>query len=142
MYYFAYGSNMNFEQIKKRCPGARFLTKAKLNGYKFVYDGYSVSRNCAVANIVKSERDSVEGAVFEIDGECLKNLDHYEGYPGSYKREQLVVNDEDDKSYKAIVYLRSPLPIGKPSDEYRDIILQGAKDCGLSPIYIKDFLEA
>ena len=54
MYYFAYGSNMNHEQMKKRCPSGKFITRALLSGYKYVYDGYSSSGKGAVSNIIKS----------------------------------------------------------------------------------------
>jgi len=141
MYYFAYGSNMNREQMKKRCPTGRFLKRARLLGYKFVYDGHSSMRNGAVANIIKSENGTVWGVIFEIDDECIKNLDRYEGFPRSYQRRCVGVDDEGGNTYQAVVYLRKPQEIGKPSDEYRDILLEGARDCGLPESYIKDFLK-
>lgn len=140
-YYFAYGSNMCWEQMKKRCPNARFLTKAILNGYKFVYDGYSNYRGGAVANIVEFEGGNVEGGVFEIDDDCIKNLDHYEGYPKAYQRKIVKVQGENGQTYDAIVYLRKPLENGQPTEDYRNTILQGAKDCGLSRDYVKRFIE-
>jgi gamma-glutamylcyclotransferase (GGCT)/AIG2-like uncharacterized protein YtfP len=140
MYYFAYGSNMNFREMKKRCPKAYFVTKAKLYGYKFVYDGYSNYRKCAVGNIVKSDKDFVEGGLFVIDEKCLENLDRYEGYPVHYKRKIVKVIDDQGNSYDAIVYFREPQKIGAPSEEYRAIVLEGAKDCKLSQDYIEKFL--
>jgi gamma-glutamylcyclotransferase (GGCT)/AIG2-like uncharacterized protein YtfP len=131
---------MNLKQMKERCPNARFVTKAKLHGYRFVYDGYSSYRNGAVANIIKSDSDTVEGGVFEINEECLRNLDRYEGYPKSYDRRIVEVVDDNGKLYNAIVYWRKPREIGRPSEEYRNIILRGARDCGLSQDYIKKFL--
>ena len=53
-YYFAYGSNMNHKQMKSRCPDSHFLKRAYLEGYKFAYDGYSKTRNGAVANIIET----------------------------------------------------------------------------------------
>ena len=66
MYYFAYASNMNHALMKERCPGGRFLRKAKLPGYRFVYDGYSPETQGSVGNAVRSETESVLGALFEI----------------------------------------------------------------------------
>lgn len=48
MYYFGYGSNINHEQMKIRCPNAKFIKKVFLKNYKFVYDGYSKSHKGAV----------------------------------------------------------------------------------------------
>jgi len=141
-YYFAYGSNMNFKQMKERCPDARFLKRAYLEGYRFVYDGYSKTRKGAVANIVEAEGKEVWGGLFEVSEECIKSLDSYEGYPISYKRKVLTVKDDKGNTYEAIVYLREPQQKGKPSEEYRKMVLEGAKDCGLPEEYIKQYLEA
>lgn len=141
MYYFAYGSNMNHKQMEDRCSAARFITKAKLNGYKFVYDGRSYSRKGAVANIVEFEDGIAEVAIFEVDDDCIKKLDSYEGYPTSYQRKIVEVQGENNQLYQAIVYLRNPLQIGQPSDEYKNALLQGAKDCGLSENYIETFIK-
>jgi len=133
---------MNLRQMKERCPNAHFLTKAKLYGYKFVYDGYSSFRKGAVANIVEFKNSIVEGAVFEVDDECIKNLDRFEGYPNFYQKKEVEVHGEDGKLYKALVYLRKPLQVGQPSNKYREIVLQGALDCGLSQTYIETFIKA
>ncbi|MEO0299135.1 MAG: gamma-glutamylcyclotransferase family protein [candidate division WOR-3 bacterium] len=140
MYYFAYGSNMNHGQMKTRCPGSKFLKRAYIEGYKFVYDGYSSFRQGAVANIIKDEGCIVWGALFEIDEKCLEKLDIYEGYPTCYQREVFSVKDDEGKEYKALVYLRNPKPVGKPSSDYKNITIEGAKQCGLPDDYIKQFI--
>ncbi|MEM2107242.1 MAG: gamma-glutamylcyclotransferase family protein [Candidatus Bathyarchaeia archaeon] len=140
MYYFAYGSNMNHAQMKKRCLTSRFKIKAKLNGYKFVYDGYSALRKGAVANVVRSDGNIVEGGLWEIDEDCLKTLDRYEGYPSFYDRQTLRLEDDNGNSYEAYVYLRKPQELGEPSAEYRKIVLEGARECCLSERYIKEFI--
>ena len=33
-YYFAYGSNMNLDQMAYRCPAASVVEKVKLEGYR------------------------------------------------------------------------------------------------------------
>jgi gamma-glutamylcyclotransferase (GGCT)/AIG2-like uncharacterized protein YtfP len=141
-YYFAYGSNMNFEQMKKRCSNARFLKRAYLEGYKFVYDGYSNSRNSAVANVVEEKSEIVWGGLFEVTNDDIKNLDTYEGYPNNYDRVVLEIKDGKGNNYKAMVYLRGPREVGKPSDEYRKIVLEGTKNCELPNEYIDRFIMA
>ena len=34
--YFAYGSNLNVEQMKRRCPNATEISSAVLDGYQVV----------------------------------------------------------------------------------------------------------
>ena len=36
-YYIAYGSNLNFHQMKRRCPYAYFVGKTTLKGYELVF---------------------------------------------------------------------------------------------------------
>jgi len=138
MLYFAYGSNMNHEQMKNRCPSAVFIQASKLNNYKFVYDGHSSTRSGAVANITEKKGNIVMGGLFEINNADLVSLDGYEGYPNSYDRKIVEVVGNDKKNYKAIAYYRIGKTIGEPSLSYRECILQGAKDCGLPESYIKD----
>lgn len=144
MYYFAYGSNMNLKQMSERCPGGYiFLKRAFLKGYRFVYDGFSNLRKGAVANIIETgdENDIVWGGLFEIDSKCLSNLDHYEGYPRVYNRKDITVQDDEGNQYKAIVYFRTGKDESKPSESYKKIVINGARDCGLPDEYIEKFLD-
>ena len=38
-YYIAYGSNLNVKQMIFRCPGARVIGTAKLEGYRLMFKG-------------------------------------------------------------------------------------------------------
>ena len=139
-YYFAYGSNMNFAQMRTRCPQSRFVRRATLRGYSFVYDGFSKSRKGAVANIIECEGGIVWGGVFEIDEDCLKKLDSCENYPNSYDRKHLDVQADSGDTFNAIAYFRIGRKPGKPSSAYRQIVIQGARDCGLPEKYIEEYL--
>ena len=139
MYYFAYGSNMSHIQMHKRCPGSKFISKANLKGYEFVYDGYSETRKHAVGNIVKSPGCVVWGGLFEITEECIKRLDECEGYlKKKYDRMRIGVEDDTGQIHDAIVYFRIGKKIGKPSDEYRKIVIEGARNCGIDEDYIQN----
>ncbi|MEZ8220541.1 putative conserved protein YtfP, gamma-glutamylcyclotransferase (GGCT)/AIG2-like family [Candidatus Fervidibacteria bacterium JGI MDM2 JNZ-1-D12] len=136
--YFAYGSNMKHSQMRDRCgKGWRFLKRAYLPGYKLVFDGYSEKWKGAVANVVKSEGETVWGGLFEVTEECIGKLNKCEGHPKHYKRQKLQVFDDDGNCYTAYVYLREPQGQGKPSRKYLEALLQGAKDCGLSHEYVE-----
>lgn len=141
MLYFAYGSNMNFRQMRERCPGGRFLARAYIEGYKFVYDGYSSTRKAAVGNIVPSPGDVVWGGLYEINDVDSNALDRYEGFPRSYNKSELDARDENGHTLKSIVYLRSPRETGKPSSCYEQTIFEGARDCGLPEEYVEKYLK-
>ncbi|MDD8014224.1 MAG: gamma-glutamylcyclotransferase [Acidobacteriota bacterium] len=141
MYYFAYASNMNHALMKERCPGGRFLRKAKLPGYRFVYDGYSPETQGSVGNAVRSETESVLGALFEIMESDRLGLDGFEGRPGFYDRKEIEVMDDEGTVYKALAFLRTPRPLGKPHPRYEKLVLEGAKDCRLPDEYMDQYLR-
>ena len=41
MLYFAYGSNLNHFQMKRRCKDSKYLKKINLKGYKLNFSRYS-----------------------------------------------------------------------------------------------------
>lgn len=139
MLYFAYGSNMNHRQMTMRCPGYKFVGAACLEGHKFVYDGYFDPLFGAVANIVQRSKDDVVwGGLFEITGAHLKTLDEYEQYPYSYGRKTVNVITMEGDLVEAIAYFREGEDEHDPTAEYRDILTEGARDCGLPASYIKN----
>jgi gamma-glutamylcyclotransferase (GGCT)/AIG2-like uncharacterized protein YtfP len=126
--------------MKDRCPSSKFLKRAFIIRYKFVYDGYSQSRKGTVANIIDSENDIVWGGLFEINDDNLAALNCYEGYPKSYNRKEFQVKDDEKNIHIAIAYYRKNKKTGEPSSEYRQIVIQGAQDFNLPEDYIKNNL--
>ena len=139
--YFAYGSNMNFCQMKERCPKSQFICKAYLEGYKLVFDGFSQSWNGPVANVIESSEHNVEGGLFNITESDLKTLERKEGYPRTYDKKELWIKDEKGNNFLALVYLRTGEELGQPPQNYLDTILKGSADCHLSESYINEFIK-
>lgn len=73
IYYFAYGSNMDMEQMRRRCPGAVCIDTAVLHGWKFALDevGY--------ATVVPEAGASVPGLLWTLTDADEAALDTYEG---------------------------------------------------------------
>ena len=81
MLYFAYGSNLNLFQMKRRCKDSVFLKKYELKGYRLNFRS-----KYRAADIEKSKNSLVPGALFEISKSDEKKLDVYEDYPILYKK--------------------------------------------------------
>src|SRR5258708_8429083 len=64
MIYFAYGSNLNLDRMRERCSSARFLFKARLNGYRLVFARYSTTDCSGSADIIYNPPAEVWGAVY------------------------------------------------------------------------------
>ncbi len=124
--YAAYGSNMNVDQMSKRCPNARIIGVGVLQNYRLTFRGFSRG----VANVESKPGRTVPIVLWEITPACEKALDLYEGFPRLYvKREVYVVTDEG--IVKAMVYVMAKqyeASPANPSRYYLEIILQGYLD--------------
>jgi len=80
MLYFAYGSNMEWERMKERCPSARFLCNALLPDYRLTFSRYSKHNECWTAGIEEALGKEIWGVVYEIDDREIGMLNKAEGY--------------------------------------------------------------
>jgi len=149
MLYFAYGSNLDWERMKERCPSAEFLCKASLSDYRIDFTRKSNKFNCGVADIIWDENNKAYGVIYRIDEVDLGKLDKHEGYipqgdKNAYKRIEIIVFEEDnrEKPITAFTYEVVKKEFGKykPDREYKNFIVNGAKFWNLPKEYIK-FLE-
>ena len=90
--YFAYGSNMNLDQMAYRCPAAEAVCTAKLEGYELFFAGRPGN---GVASIRPKQGGAVEGVLWKLTQACEKSLDHYEGFPALYGKETVRVRGSD-----------------------------------------------
>ncbi|MBI5166179.1 MAG: gamma-glutamylcyclotransferase [candidate division NC10 bacterium] len=141
MLYFAYGSNMDSEQMRERCPESRFITTARLKDFRLVFSRWSEGWDGGVADIEPSKGDVVEGVVYEISATDLASLDSYEGYPLDYFRAYVTLETSAGAELTVIAYFANPMGSFPPSRRYLGQLLKGAWERGLSPEYIL-FLES
>ena len=78
-YYFAYGSNMNLDQMAYRCPAASVVEKVKLEGYRLTFCGRG--KGCGVATILPEEGSRVEGVLWKITPGVKKAWTFMKGIP-------------------------------------------------------------
>lgn len=149
MLYFAYGSNMEWHQMRTRCPSAKFVGVAVLGDHRIAFSRASKKRRCGVAGAVYDAGKEIWGAVYEIDDRDIGSLDLSEGYqPGrgknSYQREQrhVYLDDDLETPLSVEVYFAIPEPDPPlPDQEYKDLILAGARFWHLPEDYIRDVIE-
>ena len=128
--YFAYGSNINLQQMGYRCPGAEIFGPAVLEGYDLVFRGGS-RRGSGVATVIPKEGSQGYGLLWQITSGNEKSLDIYEGYPSLYEKETLTVRTQGGKSFEVMAYvmtdewMRAPAP---PSLSYYNGIKEGFID--------------
>ena len=75
--YVAYGSNLNMEQMRDRCPTAEFIGTGAIENYELQFKG---SLHNAHATIAPKEGSSALVGVWRIQKRDESHLDMYEGY--------------------------------------------------------------
>lgn len=80
-YYLAYGSNLNIQQMKYRCPDAKPVGTAWIHGYQLMFKG---SKTGSYLTIEKAEKSKVPVVVWDVSGSDECRLDAYEGCPTFY----------------------------------------------------------
>jgi len=145
MPYFAYGSNLNADDLEAWSlrqnlpyPLGDIVGLAWLPDHRLVFDAYSRGRQGGVANVVPCAGYAVPGAVFKVRKGGWKALDRKEGAPGFYHRQNVHVLVEKrfgaTEPLSCATYLIAPS--GKfvpPSELYLHVVAQGYAARGLPP---------
>ena len=132
MLYFAYGSNLNLFQMKRRCKDSVFLKKYELKGYRLNFRS-----KYRAADIEKSKNSLVPGALFEISKSDEKKLDVYEDYPILYKKLYFTHYNKTVMTYIMI----NKTEFRYPTERYLNVVMRGYKDCKLDMKYLKIALQ-
>ena len=126
--YFAYGSNLDLEQMVQRCPDAEIVGPVRLENYELRFRGNGF------ATVTPKKGGVVYGLVWKITPNCEQSLDRYEGYPRHYTKETVTVKDAAGAELPVMVYImaepycRQP---ALPSPYYYRVIQRGFEANGL-----------
>ena len=123
MLYFAYGSNLNHFQMKRRCKDSVFLKKINLNNFRLTFRS-----KYRAADIEPKKNFKVVGGLFEISKSDEKKLDIYEDYPNLYKKYYFLYYGKKVMTYAMVK--KSPFKF--PTERYLNIIKRGYSDCKIS----------
>lgn len=139
--YFAYGSNINLDQMAQRCPDAQVVGPVTLENYELLFRGNL--RGAGVATIAPKEGSVVYGLLWKITPECERSLDHYEDYPHLYGKEPVMVRDREGHEYTVMAYVMTELykEPSIPSHYYYNGILDGYRQIGLPTQPLKQAWE-
>ena len=133
MYYFAYGSNLNHFQMKRRCKDSIFLKKINLSNFKLTFRS-----KYRAADIEPKKNSIVPGALFEISKSDEKKLDTYEDYPTLYKKYYFTYYGKKVMTYT----MTKKTLFTYPTDRYLNVVKRGYKDCNLDNHILKKALKA
>lgn len=143
-YYLAYGSNLNLNQMKFRCPTAKVVGIAWIEGYELLFKG---SQSGSYLTIEKKEGSKVPVAVWSVQPSDELKLDRYEGYPSFYYKKTLPIEYDgivSKKKYQvnAFVYImHEERKLGIPSRAYVQTCLEGYSTFGFDIKFLKMALK-
>ena len=132
MLYFAYGSNLNHFQMKRRCKDSKFLKKIILKNFRLTFRS-----KYRAADIEIKKNSKVPGALFEISKSDEKKLDIYEDYPLLYKKFYFTYYGKKVMTYT----MTKKTTCSYPTERYLNIVKRGYKDCKLDKNYLLKALK-
>ena len=132
MLYFAYGSNLNHFQMKRRCKDSIFIKKYRLEGFKLTFRS-----KYRAADIEPKKNSIVPGGLFKISKSDEKKLDFYEDFPTLYKKYYFYYYGK-----KVMTYIMIKKSVFKfPTERYLNIVKKGYKDCKLDIKFLYEGLK-
>ena len=132
MLYFAYGSNLNHFQMKKRCKDSKFIKKIILKNFKLTFRSFY-----RAADIEPKIKSFVPGGLFKISKNDETKLDLYEDFPILYKKYYFNYRNKKVMTYTMVK--KSPFTF--PRQRYLNTIKQGYSDCDLDINYLYKILR-
>ncbi|WP_233416917.1 gamma-glutamylcyclotransferase family protein [Halovulum marinum] len=130
--YFAYGSNLLTQRLTARCPGARPLGRATLDGHRVAFAKLSTVDGSGKATILPAARQTAHGVLYALSDGDLATLDLIEGVGHGYHRLDSVAVRLDGAPLAASTYIAcAPIAPINPLDWYLALIVAGARQHGL-----------
>lgn len=126
--YFAYGSNLDLEQMAQRCPDAEIVGPVRLENYELRF------RGSGFATVAPKKGSVVYGLVWKLTPNCEQSLDRYEGYPRHYIKEAVTVQTADGSKIPVMAYIMAEPMCRQPAlpyPRYYRAIQQGFEANGL-----------
>ena len=134
--YFAYGSNMFTCRLEERVGKVKIFGTGRLMDYRLVFNKLSKDSS-GKASVIESPGSFVFGIIFDLSKDQFKNLDKYEG--NGYERKMTSILFNERLIMTSTYFVKSEFVKNnlKPTNDYLDLIICGAKDHKLNAEYIK-----
>ena len=121
--YFAYGSNMNKQQMAQRTASSRFLGLADLPNFEFFID------NRGVASVRPRVGKSVKGMLWDIQETAdWQRLDQYEGVGLGYYHKLNIPVLQGSNFVSSTIYVSAATKEGVPRPGYQEGIVKAVVD--------------
>ena len=133
----AVGSNLNRDQITRRCPSARTVSRVVLADFELYVTSHSDYWGGGGFSVRCCPGSELSGVVYEMDDKELDALTALEVSEG-LEPLRLMVLLEDGAGVEAIAYAApSGAQATLPSRKYMRVVLEGARSHALPAAYVE-----
>lgn len=151
--YFAYGSNMDVDDLwmwcdRNRRPRVKYMKvlQASLEGYELCFNYYSHGRQGGAANIMPRRGKAVVGLLVEIGSDALTSIRLKEDWPETYDEIEVTVKTTENRTFEGVKTYRVVEAKQKsnhqpPTGYYLGLIIKNARRHGFPEAYIA-YLES
>jgi len=134
--YAAYGTNLDAEQMRQRCPLATLVGTGWLIGWRLTFGGEDLGWEGALATVVEDVGDQVFVTVYDVTPQDEEALDRWESAAtGLYRkirvRVQLLTGEK-----LAWLYILDGYEGGLPSARYLGLMADAAEKAGAPDDYV------
>lgn len=138
--YAAYGSNMDPEQMLKRCPHSPVYGTGWLEGWRLTFAGDDIGWEGPLATVVEEPRSRVFVVLYDVSAEDELSLDRWEGSDfGIHKKIRLRVTPSPGTGTEPVLawlYVLDAYEGGLPSARYIGVISDAAEKAGAPAEYV------
>ncbi len=136
--YAAYGSNLDPEQMRERCPHSPARGTGWLEGWRLTFGGEDLGWEGALATVVEDPSSRVFVMLYDVSGRDEQTLDKWEAADtGLYRKIRVRVQTLDGDAL-AWLYVLDAYEGGLPSARYLGILADAAEKAGAPADYVAD----
>ena len=136
--YAAYGSNLDPQQMARRCPHSPPHGNGWLMGWRLTFGGEDFGIDGALVTVVEDALGEVYVALYDITAEDAAALDEWEGGAlGLYRKLRVRVHTLDE-DVVAWLYVLDGYEGGLPSARYLGVIADAAEAAGAPEDYVDE----
>ena len=136
--YAAYGTNLDPEQMRARCPHSPVYGTGWLDGWRLTFGAEELGWEGALATVVESPESRVFVLLYDVPAADEALLDVWEGHQSGLYRKLRVRVHTLDGSVLSWLYVLDGYEGGVPSARYLGIMAEAAERAGAPRDYVAD----
>lgn len=136
--YAAFGSNLDPEHMKKRCPHSPLLGTGWLEGWRLTFGGEDLGWEGSLSTIVQAPGEHVFVALYDVTAADARELDAWEGAESGLYRKLRVRVETLEGDRLAWVYVLDGYEGGLPGARYVELLASAAEAAGAPDDYVAE----